>query len=273
VTLLRDHLVLAECAYVPSRHSVLWLTMDTTGSVVLAPESSTLTPLPPVLRQGLAGVAVLACISFAASTSIFLYLTCKLIAWSLRVNWQRTEPEADSSAPSDPRLGYDERDYAHAPNNSNNDGSGARRRIAKKLRHPNQFLVLVYNLFLADIHQAGAFLLNAVWINYDGIYVGTGTCFAQGWLVSTGDLASSCFILLIAIHTYASVVWDYRFPHWAVTLAVIGAWAFVYLLAIAGVAATQNGDPVGGFYVRAAAWVREHQPTTSCRLLSLNKTS
>ena len=53
----------------------------------------------------------------------------------------------------------------------------------------NQFLLLIYNLIFADIQQAMAFALTSVYISQDKIEVGTTTCWANGWFVSTGDLA------------------------------------------------------------------------------------
>jgi len=55
----------------------------------------------------------------------------------------------------------------------------------------NQFLFLIYNLLFADIQQALAFLLNISHLRQDAIVVGDTTCWAQGWFVSTGDLAST----------------------------------------------------------------------------------
>jgi len=55
----------------------------------------------------------------------------------------------------------------------------------------NQFLFLIYNLLFADIQQALAFLLNISHLRQNSIVVGDTTCWAQGWFVSTGDLAST----------------------------------------------------------------------------------
>ncbi|KAL7628490.1 hypothetical protein AAE478_000005 [Parahypoxylon ruwenzoriense] len=118
----------------------------------------------------------------------------------------------------------------------------------------NQFLILVYNLFFADMHQSTAFMLNIPWIQNNEITVGIPTCWAQGWFVSTGDLSASCFICAIAIHTYLTVVNGYKPPQWALYVAIISLWVFIYVMAIVGVTATNNGKGAGGFYVRAAAW-------------------
>jgi uncharacterized protein YggT (Ycf19 family) len=54
-------------------------------------------------------------------------------------------------------------------------------RLKSKENYPiNQFLFLIYNLLLADIQQACAFLLNISALQNNAILVGTTTCFAQG---------------------------------------------------------------------------------------------
>lgn len=147
--------------------------------------SSTLTPLPDVLRKGLVAVSTFGLLSFFCSSSLFIYLTYRLVSWQLK------------SGTNEP---------------------------------PNQFLILIHSLLLADIQQALAFLLNTSWLHNNGIVVGTSTCFAQGWFVSTGDLASSCFILAIALHTFFAVVKDYRLPKWAFYSCLVVTWIFVYVM-------------------------------------------
>ncbi|KAH8894121.1 hypothetical protein GQ53DRAFT_839786 [Thozetella sp. PMI_491] len=220
--------------------------MDSTSQAVLAADSDTLSPLPDVLHQGLTVVAVLACLSFAATTLTLFYLTYKLIRWHIK-SWRasrRAQAQLARTPTVDLNLGLAEQHF----------GGNGQRGAGYKKKSPNQFLVLIYNLLIADIHQSMAFLLNAVWVSKDAIEVGTMTCKAQGWFVSTGDLASSCFILLIAIHTYLTVVWKHKPPQWALYTAVAGAWIFDYAMATIGIAATGNGRTYGGFYVRAAAW-------------------
>jgi len=219
---------------------------DKQQSTLLSEASTDLSPLPKAHRQGLAGVTVLAGLSLVSSAVVLLYLTFKLIRWHIK-NWRANR---DQPHFVDLSLGLEAHHIA-----GQHDGNKQLPTRPKKKRYPNQFLVLIYNLLLADIHQAGAFLLNAVWVAQDGITVQTSACWIQGWLVSTGDLSSSCFIGAIAVHTYLAVVRNYTPPQWVVYTAVVGLWIFNYLMAILGVAITSNGKDAGGFYVRAAAWV------------------
>ncbi len=174
-------------------------------------DSQTLAPLPDVLSHGLVAVSTFGLLSFFCSTSLFFFLTWRLISW-------RPKNEPDSP--------------------------------------PNQFLLLIYNLLLADMQQAVAFLLNITALRNNGIYVGTPTCFAQGWFVSTGDLASSVFICAIACHTWMGVVKEYRLPTPAFYCCIGALWTFVYIMAAIG-PIIHGRD----FYVRASAWVCYHSPT------------
>ncbi|KAK4234636.1 G protein-coupled glucose receptor regulating Gpa2-domain-containing protein [Achaetomium macrosporum] len=222
---------------------------DDNSSGPLDPVSDDLVPLPTGHRQGLAGVTVLAFLSFVSCAVVLFYLTFKLVRWHLK-QWRHQKATKRSAPPPvDLSLGLAERHLIGEDTKHPHPAPPKRKKA-----HPNQFLVLVYNLLLADIHQAAAFLLNVVWLGRNGITVRTSTCWVQGWLVSTGDLSSSLFITAIAAHTYLAVVWRYTPPQLAVYTTVIGLWVFNYLQAVLGIAITGNGKAEGGYYVRAAAW-------------------
>lgn len=167
-------------------------------------DSQTLSPLPDVLSHGLVAVSTFGLLSFFCSTSLFFYLTWRIISWRRK--------------------------------------SGVRQPI-------NQFLFLIYNLLLADIQQAVAFLLNINTLKNNAIQVGSPACFAQGWFVSTGDLSSSIFIFAIGAHTFLGVVKEYRLPTKVFYCCVAGLWTFNYVLAMIG--PILHGHD---FYVRASAW-------------------
>jgi hypothetical protein len=91
--------------------------------------------------------------------------------------------------------------------------------------------------------------LTSAYLAADKIEVGTTTCWANGWFVSVGDLASGVFIFATALHTFFAVVKSRR-PSNRVSYSCIGgAWIFVYAMTIVGVGI----DPK--LYVRAGAWV------------------
>jgi hypothetical protein len=114
----------------------------------------------------------------------------------------------------------------------------------------NQFLLLIYNLLIANTQQALAFLLTVRWLADDKIDVRTPTCFAEGWFVSTGDLASGVWIFAIALHTFFAIIKGKMLPY-SIFLSAVGAlWLFIYAMAIAGVVSHKRN-----FYVRTGAGV------------------
>jgi hypothetical protein len=125
----------------------------------------------------------------------------------------------------------------------------------------NQFVILIFNLILADVQQSVAFMLNVQWLRRNAVAVGTSSCWAQGWFVSTGDLSSGLFTLAIAIHSYADIVHDYRLGHRTFLAAIVFLWIFDYMLAVIGVA-LHPAD----IYVRAGAWCWLNNKYSSERL-------
>jgi hypothetical protein len=217
----------------------------------------TLSPLPPVLTNGLAAVATFGFLSFISCLWLFGYLTYKFIVWqSFPVPEKRsTSPEPESPTTSDINGFLVPASALCPPKDEKMDTP--RIGFIQNLRDnpPNQFLMLIYNLLFADIQQAMAFLLNITWISKDAIDVDSTACWAQGWFVSIGDLASSVFISFIAVHTYLGVVKGYRLPTWIFYSIIAACWAFVYGTGVLGIIITNNGADVGGLYVRAGAWV------------------
>jgi hypothetical protein len=243
-----------------------------------------LRPLPPVLQQGLTAIAVVGCISLFSSTALFCHLTFKIVRWKRQIasrSKSTVDPPSDRvyhEPPSpgvDLALGLAERHF-HADFDANSrsrpqqtrGGSikwpwggwwgGRSEEAASPARQKpelNQFLLLLYNLLLADMHQAMAFMLNAVWVKNDAFIIKSSTCWSQGFFVSNGDLSASLFIAAIAIHTYSVISRGYKPPQWVVNATCISIWVFTYGLAFIGIAATRNGATSGGFYVRASAWV------------------
>jgi hypothetical protein len=125
------------------------------------------------------------------------------------------------------------------------------RRSTKEATHPNQFVLLIWNLLLADIQQSCAFIINGHWLSQNAIHVGSTACWAQGWFVSTGDLASGVWALAIGLHTFLAVVFNYQLPMRGFYAISITLWVFVYVMAVIGIGI--YGDSL---YVRAGAWVR-----------------
>ncbi|KAI9150284.1 hypothetical protein HJFPF1_10043 [Paramyrothecium foliicola] len=235
----------------------------------LKKESQTLLPLPGDLRSGLTAISALAFISFAASTALFVYLTYKLIAWHFllpRTSAAGHQPDQSTfQRKMDFALGID---TIFSDDHKIQGEVPEAQPIRPRRGKPNQFLILIFNLLLADMHQATAFLLNSSWLHHDGIMVNEPACFAQGLFVSLGDLASSMFITAIAVHTYSSVVTKYRITHTALYIIIALIWVFVYAISLIPVGVTRNGAAVGGFFVRAGAWCWMNKEYENMRLLT-----
>lgn len=234
----------------------------------LSADSSSLDVLPPVLRHGLTAVVVLSSLSLISSSLLFTHLTSKLIRYCLKK--RRTEAQAQALQGNQNKTFRPESMDLELVLEQANLGSISRHQRVRKpattsepeqCPPPNQFVVLFHSLLLADFHQAIAFFLNAVWVAKDGITVGSPACWAQGLFISNGDLASSCFIFTIALHTYLSLVREYRPPQMVLYAWVAGTWVFVYSVGLAGIVFTNNGRDVGGYFVRASAWVSLHRPS------------
>jgi hypothetical protein len=115
----------------------------------------------------------------------------------------------------------------------------------------NQFLLLIYNLALADLQQSVAFVLTSVWLGENRIDATSPTCFAEGWFVSTGDLASGVWVLAIAVHTFYAVIKGRRLHTVTFLIIVAALWTFIYSMAVIGIAMHPHD-----YYIRAGAWVR-----------------
>lgn len=223
---------------------------DSTGSIA---------PLPPVLTHGLAAMATIGFLSFFSSVTLFAYLTYKLFVWQIR---PRKEERCSSPEPTSPTTtdsnGFLVPGSTFCPLREK-IWEAPKESFWERLTRdpPNQFLILIYNLLFADIQQAISFMLNVTWLSRDAIEAGTPVCWAQGWFVSVGDLASSVFIAAIALHTYLGVVKGYRVSTSTFYTTIAGLWTFIYGTAILAVAITRNGADVGGLFVRAGAWVSQ----------------
>ncbi|KAJ4286270.1 hypothetical protein N0V90_013304 [Kalmusia sp. IMI 367209] len=130
-----------------------------------------------------------------------------------------------------------------------------------KAKRTNQFVILIFNLLIADVQQSLAFLLNIEWLRADSVVVGTATCYTQGWLISTGDLASGIWCFVIGLHTFASVVLDYRLSKRLFYSCIVLLWAFIYGIALIGV-----GMYGKDLYVRSGIWCWIHHDLQNLRL-------
>ncbi|KAJ5663881.1 Glucose receptor Git3 N-terminal [Penicillium longicatenatum] len=113
----------------------------------------------------------------------------------------------------------------------------------------NQYIILIYNLVLADFQQSLAFLICLKWIVTDKIKSGTAGCFLQGLWLQIGDPGSGLFVLAIAIHTFLLVVWGRKMSYRTFICFVCGVWAFIAIIVLV---------PIGMYgadvFVPSGAW-------------------
>ena len=127
----------------------------------------------------------------------------------------------------------------------------------------NQYVVLVLNLLLADLQQSSGFMISLHWLHENHILAPSPACFAQGWLIHSGDVGSGLFVLAIAAHTFYTAVYGRRISNRAFAAGIVGLWGFAYLLA--GIGVGLHGDR---YFVRAGAWCWVSESFESDRLLT-----
>lgn len=113
----------------------------------------------------------------------------------------------------------------------------------------NVFVVLLCNLFVADLFQALGFLLSWHWLALEDIVTGTGSCWTQGFLINFGDVASAFFVLVIALQTWAHLRFQKQLRFDAFLAIVICMWIFAFVLTILGPVTSS------GYFVDTGAWV------------------
>ncbi|PGG98108.1 hypothetical protein AJ80_09580 [Polytolypa hystricis UAMH7299] len=113
----------------------------------------------------------------------------------------------------------------------------------------NQYVILIYNLLIADFQQALGFALALEWVRHDSITSASPMCFMQGWLLQLGDPSSGLFVLSIAVHTFATVMMGRKLSNRAFVLCVIGVWAFSVVLVL--IPTIRHGRST---YVPSGAW-------------------
>ncbi|KAI2621145.1 G protein-coupled glucose receptor regulating Gpa2-domain-containing protein [Hypoxylon sp. NC1633] len=113
----------------------------------------------------------------------------------------------------------------------------------------NQSVILIYQLILADFIQSIGFLISLYWAAQRQIIGPSRTCFAQGWLIQLGDVASALFVLAMAVHTTHQVIFFKRPSYRVAIFCILGIWGLAILL-------TALAPITGGRYVfmRAGLW-------------------
>ncbi|KAF1947349.1 hypothetical protein EJ02DRAFT_365677 [Clathrospora elynae] len=123
------------------------------------------------------------------------------------------------------------------------------RRHYKEYVGYNQYVVLIYNLLIADLQQSIAFSISFHWLRINKIIAPTAPCFIQAWFLQIGDVASGFFVLAIAIHTWLGVVKGYKLPYKWFVASILIIWSVALLLTLLGPAIHQER-----YFARAGGW-------------------
>ncbi|KAH8723887.1 G protein-coupled glucose receptor regulating Gpa2-domain-containing protein [Phaeosphaeriaceae sp. PMI808] len=113
----------------------------------------------------------------------------------------------------------------------------------------NQYVILIYNLLIADLQQSIAFTISFHWLRLGKILAPTAPCFIQAWFLNIGDVASGLFVLAIAIHTWLGVIKGYKLPYLWFVVSILGIWLLALILTIIGPIMFQDR-----FFTRAGGW-------------------
>lgn len=247
------------------------------------PGTEDLAPLDDNLRAGLAVIGALAVVSLIFCTSLFSFITYRVIQGRLTAAHRAryTGSRSHRSTPLTPRTQHEEHQLCRQasltgaaksplspggdpfPRSHLQEGAAADQEAAvdtvpnirRRYQGYNPLLVLIYMLLIADIIQSTSFIPNLVWVDHNAITVRSESCWAQGWLRSQGDIASAIFAAAVSINTYLLVVHRYTMPSKALRLVVASVWCFSFIIVAAGVWASNNGRDHGGYFVRVDTWV------------------
>ncbi|KAJ5901259.1 hypothetical protein N7504_007252 [Penicillium tannophilum] len=96
----------------------------------------------------------------------------------------------------------------------------------------NQYVVLMYNLALADFIQGLGFIVSLRWIDQNSIHAEDPGCFLQGIWLQIGDPMSGMFVLAIALHTFLHVSLGRQISHKVFVSFVVGLWIFGIILVV-----------------------------------------
>lgn len=108
----------------------------------------------------------------------------------------------------------------------------------------NQYVLLVLNLLIADMQQSSAFLISWHWIRFNAILAPSAPCFAQAWLLHSGDVSSGFFVFAIAVHTFITAIYGIRIGHKTFMAGIVCIWVFAYFLTALGVGIFKYETPI-----------------------------
>lgn len=133
------------------------------------------------------------------------------------------------------------------------------RRYYKRPLAENQYVLLIYNLLLADIQQASAFMVAYHWAAQRKVTHPSAACVVQGWFIQVADPGSGLWVLAIAVHTCAVVIAGRQLQYRTFVFCTIGLWMFIILLGLipVGLHASET------FVISESGWVSSRSTLTT----------
>jgi len=113
----------------------------------------------------------------------------------------------------------------------------------------NQVLVLIYNLLIADLQQAIAFVISFYWLWHNKLVGPHPMCTAQGWFIQIGDVSSGLWVLSIGLHTFINLVMRKQVPMQAFIAWAVTIWVFCIIVSATGPIKYKE------IFIPTAAWV------------------
>ncbi|CAI7585383.1 unnamed protein product [Penicillium palitans] len=110
------------------------------------------------------------------------------------------------------------------------------RRYYRRYIGYNQYVVLVYNLAIADLIQGLGFIVSLRWIATDSIHASDASCFMQGIWLQAGNPMSGVFVFAISVFTFLHIVLDFQLGHRKFVGVVVGLWMFGVLMIVIPIA-------------------------------------
>ena len=111
------------------------------------------------------------------------------------------------------------------------------RRYYRRYIGHNQYIVLVYNLAIADLIQGLGFIVSLRWIATNSIHASDASCFMQGIWLQAGNPMSGVFVFAISVFTFLHIVLDFQLGHRKFVGVIVGLWIFGVLMVVIPIAA------------------------------------
>lgn len=250
-----------------------------------AGDRGTLAPLPEYHRRGLTVLTVFSVLSFCSTTSLWFFITYKLVSYRWHKFRQRGRERKTQNLQEehlnipDLTLGLDQRHEQLEGMTILAQLQELDRMRSEQEQQPQQpqgpvadeeptrdgpdncnpFPILVYNLLLADMQEAMAYALSIHWLSEDGIFAPSTVCWTQGWFGSVSNLGASLFLSAISVTTFLTIVLGHKPSRRSLYIIIAGIWAFTYGINTAGVLCAMHSRPVVSmgeeYFMRANVWV------------------